>query len=151
MMKTSFLDLERLDCKYRLHIVQCTTVHCERSNEANSQNIYRYRSGKVKQEMCKTLTTFWEDDSSVIISKCLRHYDVCRIVDNNLEVMCLTRIKLHCRTNCYLSNMSSRLELNTLPSHTKFRVPGVLNLRCHIVLSFPDPLVIGTNDIIICR
>ena len=90
-------------------------------------------------------------DSSVTISKYLRRYDVCRMVDSNLEVICLTRIRLHCRTNRCPSNMGSGLELSTTPSHAKSCAPGVPDLRCHIMSSLPDPLVKGTSGIVIHR
>ena len=60
-------------------------------------------------------TVSWGCDSSITVSKCPRRYDVCRMVDSDLEVMCLTRIRLHYRTNRCPSNMGSELELNIAP------------------------------------
>ena len=68
---------------------------------------------------CKTLTASWGCNSSVMISKCLQCYDVCMIVGSNLEVICPTRIRLHCKTNYCSSNMGSGLELSTTSLHTR--------------------------------
>ena len=84
----------------------------------------------------KILAMSWGGNSSVMISKCPWYYDVCRIVDSNLEVMCLTRIRLHYRTNHYSPNIGSKLELNTIPSHTKSCTLEASNLKYHTVLSY---------------
>ena len=73
------------------------------------------------------------------ITKCLRCYDVCKVVGSNLEVICLTKIKLYCRTNRCSSNMGSELELNIAPHalsgelswHSARLIP---TLRCHVAV-----------------
>ena len=97
---------------------------------------------------CKMPTASRGCDSSVTISKCPWHYDVCRMADSNLEVMCLTRIRLHCRTNRCPSNMGSELELITTPSHTKSHASGALDLRYHIASSYPVLLATWTSGIV---
>ena len=94
------------------------------------------------------LTTSWEGDSSVTISNCLRCYDVCRIVESNLEVMCPTRIRLHYRTNRCPSNMGSRLELSTTPSYTKSHALEVQDLRYHTASSYPVLPATWTSSIV---
>ena len=92
-------------------------------------------------------TTSWRGNSSMTISNCPRPYNVYRMVESKLEVICPTRIRLHCRTNCCPSNMGSELELSTTPSYTKLHALGAPDLRYHIASSYPVLLVIWTNGI----
>ena len=88
---------------------------------------------------CKMLAASQGYNSSVMITKCLWRYDVCRMVDSNLEIIYSTRIRLHCRTNHYPSNMGSKLELNTAPytlssellQHLARLIP---TLRCYVAI-----------------
>ena len=102
--------------------------------------------------ICKTPTASWGCDSSVMVSKWPWCYDVCRMVDSNLEVMCLTRIRLHCRTNRCPSNMGSKLELSTAPhtlgSKLLQRSAGLIpTLRCHVtVMTFLSAEISNTDN-----
>ena len=85
------------------------------------------------------------------VSKCPQRYDVYRMVDSDLEVMCLTRIRLHCRTNRYSSNMGSELELNTAPHALGGGLPrrsaGLIpTLRHHVVVMTSLSAEISNTD-----
>ena len=97
---------------------------------------------------CKTPTASRGYDSSMTIFKCLQCYDVCRMVDSNLKVICPTRIRLHCRTNRCPSNVGSRLKLSTTPSHTKLYALRVPDLRYYTTSLYLVLLAIWTSSII---
>ena len=114
------------DGQSRISVVSTSWLNCRKVAGEPSERPY-----------CKMPTASRGCDNSVTISTCPRRYDVCRMVDSNLEVMCLTIIRLHCRTNHCPSNMGSGLELSIISSYTKLHALGVPDLRYHITSSYP--------------
>ena len=75
-----------------------------------------------------------------MIYNCLWYYNICRVVDSNLEVIYSTRIRLCYKTNYYPSNINSRLRLSIIPFYTKLHALRVMNPRYYIISLYPVPL-----------